>query len=234
MKSITKLTSVALLAMGTASLASAQTFLIDFGDGNGTTTGNWNNSNVAGFTVTDMVDTTGSSTAGYDLFFTSSVGAGAGFGVGAPAPFDVASAYTDALFTSGTTISFKFSGLDNTKTYNLDFFGSRTTATDRFTDYTVSQTVATTNATDGTTVSLQTSGDEIGGTGVDANIANIATVAGFTPTAGGEIFIDIDVGSGGFAYLNAMQLTVVPEPSSYALLAGLTALAAIAIRRRRD
>lgn len=59
-----------------------------------------------------------------------------------------------------------------------------------------------------------------------------------TPDINGEIVLSIDVPSSGDdinprGALNAMQITAVPEPATYAALAGLLALGVVIWRRRR-
>jgi hypothetical protein len=234
-----------LLTISLALSASAQSYLIDFSTTSGITSGNWNNVNdeyiaatgttpeVFAHTITNMVDTNGNISA-YDLSSTSTATNmhGAFNVTAAPSPFDVATAYVDALYVaSGFSYTFKLSDLDPSKTYSLDFFGSRDTTQIRTTNYTISTTEAT---GDGTTISLTTSGTDVGGTGVNHNIANVASISGISASAGNEIYIDITVAAGDYGYLNAMQITAtsIPEPGTFALLAGLTTLAAIALRRR--
>lgn len=219
-----------LALMVAAPVVSAQSFLVDFSDNVGTTPGNWNNSNATdGYTVFNMVDTTGLASA-IDMNFVTGVSENGPFGVtAAPSPFNVETAYNDALFTSGTTITFRFSSLDTNATYTLEFFGSRDSTGTRITDYTVSTTET---AGDGTTVSLTTSGLDVGGTGVNHNIANTAVVSTFAPNVSGEIFVDIDIQSGAFGYLNAMQLTAIPEPQAYVAIIGVFSLGFLFLRRR--
>jgi hypothetical protein len=192
--------------------ANADVILIDFGNTSGTTVGNWNNSNVSGYTLTNMIDTDGNATV-YDLFFNTSVGQGGNWGVtAAPAPFNVSSAYNDGLFTAADTITFTLSGLLATETYDLTMFASRDAAGTRITDYTVTGSGAP------VTLSLQTSGTGLGGVGINHNIANTVNFSGIAPDVNNQISVSIDINSGGFAYLNAMQITVVPEPASLSLL----------------
>jgi len=59
---------------------------------------------------------------------------------------------------------------------------------------------------------------------------------GMTPNASGEITLDIAMGSDDInprGALNAMQITAVPEPATYAALTGLLALGLVIWRRRR-
>jgi hypothetical protein len=211
--------------------ANAQSFLIDFGDvEGGTTDGNWNNCIDSALSISDMIDTSGN-VSDYDLSVSkdSMHGWSRENDEGAPSPFDVSSAYLDGIYVvSGQTVTLTFSDLDSTLTYDFDFFGSRDAEETRITDY----TVYTTTPSEGTTVSLTTSGDDLGGEEVDYNTEDIASVYGITPNESNEIYVDITVSAGSFGYLNAMQLTAIPESGTYALLAGLTALAAIATRRR--
>ena len=69
------------------------------------------------------------------------------------------------------------------------------------------------------------------------NTENFAVVAGITPTAEGTITMTMtkdvtNTNGNGFFYLNAMEITVVPEPSTYALFGGLAILGFAIVRRR--
>ncbi len=210
-------------------VTAGDTFLVDFSNADGTTSGNWNNSNSSGYSITNMIDTTGTASS-IDLNFTTGVAQNGGFDVtGAPAPFDVATAYEDAIFLASGTTTFRISSLDTNYTYTLDFFGSRDSTSTRVTAYTVYQQ----DPVSGTTVTLTTSGTGVGGAGINHNISQTATVANFTPNGSGEIYVDITIDEGSFGYLNAMSLTVVPEPGTYAAVAGLLIGVFALIRRRR-
>lgn len=214
-----------LLVTGLVGSASADVILVDFGNTSGTTAGNWNNSNLSGYTLTDMIDTDGNTTT-YDLFFTTAVGQGGNWGVtAAPSPFNVSSAYNDGLFTAADTISFTLSGLSASETYDLTMFASRDATGTRITDYTVTGSGAP------VILSLQTSGTDLGGVGINHNMASTANFSGIAPDVNNQITVSIDINSGGFAYLNAMQITVVPEPASlsFLLLGGLV----LRLTRRR-
>ena len=92
----------------------------------------------------------------------------------------------------------KFTGLDNTRTYDLCFFGSRMDVGDnRETEYTV-------DGEESTTVLLQTAN----------NSTDIVCAEGVKPDANGEVTITITAGENndngfGFYYLNAMKLSPV-------------------------
>lgn len=212
-------------------VTAGDTFLIDFSSTNGQTSGNWNNSYDPNYSITDLIDTTGASSS-IDFNFTTNVAQQGNYDVTAgPSPFDVASAYEDAIYVgSGSTTTFRLSSLDTNYTYTLSFFGSRDNTSTRVTAYTVYQV----DAVSGTTVTLATSGTDVGGSGVNHNISQTATVASFTPNASGEIYVDITVDQGTFGYLNAMSMTVIPEPGTYAAAIGaFIGALALLLRRRR-
>lgn len=117
--------------------------------------------------------------------------------------------------------SFKISGLDPSIAHEFRFFGSRRTTTTRATEYLVvgaNQGVAT----------LQTSGSNIGADGAyDGNDDEIAVVSGILPNEFGEVFVDLTVAGGSFAYINAMEiragvLGIVRDPSDAIVEAGGT------------
>lgn len=68
------------------------------------------------------------------------------------------------------------------------------------------------------TQTLQTSGSNVGGAGVNYNDSNLAVINGITPNGSNEI--TLAVSSSGFSYLNALQITIVPEPATVALAFG--------------
>ena len=243
MKKILKLTSLAVLSAGAVSLASAQTVLIDFGDtykaatkANGDT---WN-AMVAPSYMADLTDTTGSTTTWNLGTISGAFGENGGAGGGGLATPSVSllgnlanvDATYDYFYTSSTSNAsvLRFSGLDDTKTYTLSFFGSRNTGGTRETVYSI---------LDGSPLSseiVQTSGTGAGtgtGTAGDGNDNTIATLSNIATNGSGEIEFSFAIESGGFAYLNAMSITQVPEPGTFALFAGLLALTSIAVRRRR-
>ena len=235
------------LAMGFASSAFGQTILVDCGaDGsilaNGSPTsspdinGNtWNNSIPSAMNVANLKSTANSAT-GISLTWTN-VGSGANTNplgaTAAPGLLNIATAYQDAIFTTTTTpgASFYLGGLDPSKTYTISLFGSRDDSTTvRYTTYTVTGASALTPTT------IQTTGLNVGGTGINHNIANLATFSNVVPNGSNDITVNYVVGAGStasFGYLNAMEITVVPEPATWGLLAfSLTTV--MVLRRRRS
>lgn len=124
---------------------------------------------------------------------------------------------------------FMLDGLDPNLLYDFSFFGSRNDPQTRITEYRV------TGAND-QSVLLQTSGNNIGIDGIyDGNDDEIAEILGVQPDQFGQVFVDLTLKAGNFAYIAAMKVTVtgtaIPEPSSAAILA--IASIALAGGRRR-
>ena len=148
--------------------------------------------------------------------------------------FAVAKATGDYWFTGSGTASFTLSGLDNSKTYDFKFFGSR------FGTQTGTSQLITTYSVDGlgaavSSAALTTSGAGIGAGGYNGNNNNTVSITAITPDTG-SVVISFTPTQGAFSYLNAMEITVtsaIPEPGTYAALAGAGALIFVALRRRR-
>lgn len=112
--------------------------------------------------------------------------------------FAINTATQDYFFTN-TTGSFNISGLNPANGYKFHLFGSRSTTETRVALYTFSG-LTTTSGT------LQTSGTNLGGTGVNGNNSTIYTTDYLFPDANGNISITIAKQSGSYAHLNVMKI----------------------------
>lgn len=199
------------------------------------TNGNYWNNLPSGPSFTNFV-TISNTASTWSLTFTSNVAYGGG--TWAPSPtaslgvFNVATATTDGIYYATNDIAypagitFKLGGLDTAKSYNFDLYAGRDSTTTRITKYTVTGT----NSTNGT---LTTSGTGIGIGGVNYNNFEFLSLSNITPDGSGQIFVNLEGTTGGLGYLNAMQVTAVPEPATSALLAlSGVAFAGYIIRRR--
>lgn len=100
---------------------------------------------------------------------------------------------------------FMIHGLDPAIRYEIKLFGSREHTQTRITEYRVCGAVRR-------TLTLQTSGTDIGADGVfDGNDDQALTIAGVRPDAFGQIFVDLTLIAGDYAYLNAIQITAEPR-----------------------
>jgi len=133
-------------------------------------------------------------------------------------------------FTAGQQgiASMTFYGLDTSLTYDFKIFATRAENQVRITEYTIIDINGT------HTLLYQTSGAGIGAGGYNGNNDEFATFSGIVPNEFGEITLTVRVAQSDFAYIGALQLTAVPEPSQLALLAfGAGCLVVFTIRRRR-
>lgn len=101
---------------------------------------------------------------------------------------------------------FMLGGLDPNLTYDLYLFGSRNAAETRITEYLVI-------GASRKTALLRTCGNNIGADGAyDGNDDQVAMASGVRPDRFGQVFVDMTVASGRYAYLNAMRIVVAPAP----------------------
>ncbi len=113
--------------------------------------------------------------------------------------FAVASA-TSNLYYNTSSGQFRISGLNAKKGYKFYLFGSRNTGNPaRITRYTIT-------GIDSFVGTLQTSGTNLGGPGINQNNSKIVTSSILTPDTSGVINLTVAVDSGGFAYLNTMKM----------------------------
>jgi hypothetical protein len=235
------------LALTVAASAKAQTVLIDFGsansfrgvdapspDGNGN---RWNSLTPGPF-YADLIDTTGAATT-IDLGFDTPVGTDSFNGPAGvtsfPNPTAAEIAATDidtaALGNLGVKEAaidfaaspggadnrtrFQIQALDPLKTYNLTFFGSHKFSDNDATIYSVYSDNTYSTLVASVSLNVQTPGSPW-----LHNRDTVATINGVAPQASNILYVQF-VGSGGsLGYLNDMQITAVPEPSSALLVFG--------------
>ena len=190
-------------------------------DSNGNHWNNWHQAegNVeinAGEHISNLVDTNGATT-GINLTITGGFLSNGKLNGGLLNPsnallgdFAVATATQDYFFSTAdgeqgggnddVPAGFMLDGLDPKVLYDLRFFGSRNTTATRVTEYLVT-------GMNSRKTTLQTSGSNIGDDGIyDGNDDEIAVVDGIRPDKFGQVFVDITLLEGAFAYINAMEL----------------------------
>lgn len=213
MRKIT-LTQILMLALTLTGLTTmAQTkFLVDFNynsDATYQSSPNWNNWNapIAVDATLPLVTDAGASSS-LVLKLTSAYGGANAVGVDTPGSGFAypGSAMKDALYNSGTTpTTFELSGLDVTKVYNFEFFGSRKEFTnDRTTDYT---------CTGANTVTASAN--------AAINDHVLALVNGIMPNAEGKINISFVKGAtnaANYAYFNFFTVTEITPVAPQVLL----------------
>lgn len=220
---------------------SSAAVLVDIGNSSGVPAapdgnGNYWNSILGTYTfgTTQSLRATDNATAGsseWGLTITrTGTGSDSGFSsavclsTGAPTIFSVNGAYNDAYYDNyagNYVTAFSFSGLNPSLTYSLNLWGSRTTSTtNTWQDGLISVTTGV--ASGGSSFTLQ-----------DGAAGNVLVVT-FVPDVTGVFTFTFDKASNsgsGSAALNALEVSVVPEPSSLLLIAtGMCLL--FGIRRR--
>ena len=121
--------------------------------------------------------------------------------------FAVGSVTEDYFFTDSAG-SVTMTGLNPYKKYWFRLFGSRNTTALRRTRYTLSGSQVLKD-------SLQTSGTDLGGTGYHGNNSTVLLMGPVQPNELGQITLTIAVSTGGFAYLNALQVEEVDVNPQY-------------------
>lgn len=240
------------LAAATAQIAGAQSLLLDFGTDssyrgvsvtNPDSNGNFWNGIAPGAFYPDLVDKTGAPTT-IDFGISTPVGTdsynGPAGDTSAGVPETVGATDIDAAalgdlgvinaaydYIDGINARFEIQGLDPTKTYNLSFYGSQKFNSNASTVYSV--------YTDNTYTTL------VASTSLNVHQADmpwlhnrdtVATLTGLAPQTSDILYVQFTGSAGGSGYLNAMQITAVPEPTSALLAASVVGLA-VARRRNR-
>jgi hypothetical protein len=131
---------------------------------------------------------------------------------------------TNAVYDYFVSAKFQIQGLDPTKQYKLTFFGSHKFSADDATTYSVYSSGYAT-VLQSASLNVQTPGFPW--------LHNEDTVATITasPQLDTTMWIGFLGANGNDGYLNAMQIEVVPEPATVALV-GLGLLSLVALRRR--
>jgi Immunoglobulin domain len=127
--------------------------------------------------------------------------------------FAVGTATGDYFFVQNTSGSLRIGGLDPARQYNLRLYGVRITdaSTTRTTRYTVVDASGTHQA------DLQTSGPGAGSAAVPyGNDRNIVVLDHLTPSAAGQLNLNVTIVNGGFAYIGIME--VVPLGSNLSFI----------------
>ncbi len=102
---------------------------------------------------------------------------------------------------------FMLEGLNPDLTYEFKFLGARDNTETRITKYEVF-------GSNSGQANLTTSGTGIGSAGGNNNDDEIAMISGIRPDAFGQVFIDLTLVQGSFAYINVMQVTASALPTS--------------------
>lgn len=150
----------------------------------------------------------GASTVGLELTSSWNANGRLNGGLTNPAPallglLAVTNATEDYFFTQSSA-SFKVTGLDTGRLYNLEFFGTRDATDTRITSY----------SSGVNSVNLNTSGTGIGAGGANHNNNTTAVLRALSPNSTGEIPVTVAVNTGGFAYMGILKIEQVYLPPS--------------------
>ncbi len=218
-----------------AAIVNGDVLVFDLGTSGSTTGGNWNNLSAAASSssvspVTDAIRFSDGTATGVGLALASlgsgKVGIGGIDDVTDPGSFSSPgftgsgaipeTAYQDLAYFSNEdgTNSFTFSGLDNSLNYTLSFISRVPTGTAR----------------PSITWDIGSGQDSIA---IDPeNNTIIYSFSGLNTDGLGKLAVSIPISGSDTAHINAIELVAIPEPGTYALLAGCLMLTYVVIRRR--
>ncbi|MEM7549576.1 MAG: hypothetical protein AAF363_07875 [Bacteroidota bacterium] len=190
-----------------------RTFLIDLGNPTNTTSGNWNNLGIKqndGVTVSGLIDDKGLiSSIGFTVVKDASEGFGNGYnnaGYAGEALGYPVTANSDSYFSQGAGGTYKLTGLDNGKTYDLVIFASRAGSGNRVGTYTINGVTQTLDALN--------------------NSTNTISFIDLQPDDNNEIILDFGVEAGSsFGYLNVLEVIEKPSQATINAPSNLTAVA---------
>ncbi|MCC5805879.1 MAG: PEP-CTERM sorting domain-containing protein [Opitutales bacterium] len=232
---LTAVSAAFITASASAQILANDTVVINFTQTGNTAGENWNNVEgasggtiSAGTLVGDLIRFSDGATTGVAL---SIEGSGLGtdlFGIGGrtePADpnrsFPASGAIPDIAqqnltYHSDSPQRFVFSGLDDSLTYNLSVLSANT---------------AGRNAHDW----IANPGPDQVTISVDPDDTLVHTFSDLLTDGSGNLVLENTTSGAGVdaQHLNAMELTAIPEPATYAALAGLLALGLVVLRRRR-
>jgi hypothetical protein len=127
----------------------------------------------------------------------------------------------EAVYDYYVNAGFQLQELDQSKTYDITFYGSHKYNSDNTTRYTA--------YTDGSFTTPIASADLLVGVNADHNQDTTVQLTGLVPDVNGIIYIGFAGAGGGDGYLNAFSVDIVPAPSAAALLG----VAGLGLSRRR-
>ncbi len=130
---------------------------------------------------------------------------------------------TNAVYDYFSNIKFQLQGLDPTKQYKLTLFGSHKYNADNTTIYSI--------CSDSTYSTILQSTSLLVGVNAAHNQSNVATLTA-SPQANTIMYVKVWAAAGS-GYLNSMQIEVIPEPATFALV-GVGLLGFFLLRRRAD
>lgn len=143
--------------------------------------------------------------------------------------FAIETATEDYFFLDGVNGTITLSQLDPTKLYNLSFFATRVQPNPAGNP---GDTRSTTYTVGSSSVTLQTTGQNIGSNGIyDGNDDEIVSLSNLSPDVNNQLVISV-TRSGQFGYIGVLGIQVVPEPGTLAMLA-IGGIAVVAARRFR-
>jgi hypothetical protein len=235
------------LVGGLAVSAGAQTVLLDLGNSssfrgvnvtNPDANGHHWNSVWAGAFYPNIVDINGNATP-IDFGFSADGGndsfnGPAGVTSNPPTAAEIAATDIDAAALGNLGVKeavmdfyvssrFQIQQLDPAKRYNITFFGSHKFNNDNTTRYTI--------YTDGTFTTPVASADLLVGVDNAHNRDRVVTISNLAPQASNILYVGFAGANGGNGYLNALQITAIPEPGTMLLLTCAAGLVFV-IRRR--